>query len=88
MEANGFKVFVNLGGTQEMKKRFGIAPDMSSCHSARVGGYAIEGHVPASDIKRLLRETPAVVGLAAPACRSAPRAWTRPRTAARWRRMT
>jgi len=66
MEANGFKVFVNLGGTQEAKKRLGIPPDMVSCHTARVGGYAIEGHVPARDIKRMLSDKPNAIGLAAP----------------------
>jgi hypothetical protein len=66
MEANGFKVFVNLGGTQAAKARLGIPSSMASCHTARVAGYAIEGHVPAREIKRLLREKPAAVGLAAP----------------------
>lgn len=66
MEANGFKVFVNMGGTQAMKQRLGIPQDMASCHTAKVGGYALEGHVPAKDIKRLLREKPDAIGLAAP----------------------
>ena len=66
MEANGFKVFVNLGGTQAAKTRLGIPQNMGSCHTALVAGYAIEGHVPAREIKRLLREKPAAVGLAAP----------------------
>lgn len=66
MEANGFKVFVNTGGTQAAKQRLGIPQDMGSCHTAKVGGYALEGHVPAKDIKRLLKEKPNAVGLAAP----------------------
>lgn len=66
MEANGFKVFVNVGGTQAAKQRLGIPAAMSSCHTAKVGGYAIEGHVPAREVKRLLREKPNAVGLAAP----------------------
>jgi hypothetical protein len=66
LEANGFKVFVNLGGTNAARARLGIPANMASCHTALVGGYAIEGHVPASDIRRLLREKPAAVGLAAP----------------------
>jgi hypothetical protein len=37
-----------------------------ACHTARVGGYTIEGHVPAADIRRLLRERPAIAGLAVP----------------------
>ena len=39
---------------------------MQSCHTARVDGYTIEGHVPAADIKRLLNERPAARGLAVP----------------------
>jgi hypothetical protein len=66
MEASGFKVFVNVGGTNAAKARFGIPQNMASCHTARVAGYAIEGHVPAADIKRLLKEKPAAIGLAAP----------------------
>ena len=66
MEANGFKVFVNVGGTNAARTRLGMPRNMASCHTALVGGYAIEGHVPARDISRLLREKPAAVGLAAP----------------------
>lgn len=66
MEANGFKVFVNVGGTAAARTRLGVPPGMASCHTARVAGYAIEGHVPAREVRRLLREKPAAVGLAAP----------------------
>ena len=66
MEANGFKVFVNLGGTNATRARLGIPQNMASCHTALVGGYAIEGHVPAREVKRLLREKPVAVGLSAP----------------------
>jgi hypothetical protein len=42
-------------------------PDrLGSCHSAKVGGYVIEGHVPAADIRRLLKEKPKALGLAVP----------------------
>ncbi len=42
-------------------------PDrVGSCHTAKVGGYAIEGHVPAADVRRLLKEKPKAIGLAAP----------------------
>lgn len=48
-------------------KRAGRIPErLHSCHTAFVGGYVIEGHVPASDIQRLLREQPKVAGLAVP----------------------
>lgn len=66
LEANGFKVVVNLGGTEAARARLGIPQSMASCHTALVGGYAIEGHVPAREIKRLLREKPLAIGLAAP----------------------
>ena len=66
MEANGFKVFVNLGGTNATRARLGIPQNMASCHTALVEGYAIEGHVPAREVKRLLREKPAAIGLSAP----------------------
>jgi hypothetical protein len=48
------------------KAALGVAPALQSCHTAVVDGYVIEGHVPAADIQRLLRERPAIVGLAAP----------------------
>lgn len=66
MEANGFKVFVNLGGTNATRARLGIPQNMASCHTALVEGYAIEGHVPAREVRRLLREKPVAIGLSAP----------------------
>ena len=47
-------------------RRLGVPDDLRSCHTASVGGYAIEGHVPAADIQRLLRERPAAAGIAVP----------------------
>lgn len=44
----------------------GTPPDMASCHTARIEGYMIEGHVPAADMRRLLDERPGAVGLAVP----------------------
>ena len=44
----------------------GVTNDLTSCHTAKVGGYTIEGHVPASDIQRLLKEKPAIAGIAVP----------------------
>lgn len=49
-----------------MKARHGVPKALESCHTAVVDGYVIEGHVPADTIKRLLRERPAVAGLAVP----------------------
>ena len=49
-----------------MKSEAGIPRKLASCHTAVVGDYVIEGHVPADDIKRLLKEQPAASGLAVP----------------------
>ena len=49
------------------KSESGIPKDMTSCHTAKIGGYFIEGHVPASDIRRLIEERPDALGLAVPA---------------------
>ena len=67
LEANGFKVkTVATADMASVKRRFAVPQRLTSCHTAKVGGYVIEGHVPASAIKRLLREKPAVAGLAVP----------------------
>ena len=67
LAAAGFKVRVhdteNLGAR---KDALGIPVRLRSCHTARVGGYIVEGHVPASDIRRLLRAKPAVAGISVP----------------------
>ncbi|UWQ28352.1 DUF411 domain-containing protein [Leisingera sp. M523] len=49
-----------------MKERLGVTGDLASCHTAMAGPYVIEGHVPASDIQRLLAEQPAALGLTVP----------------------
>ncbi len=49
-----------------VKSQAGVPRQLASCHTAIIGGYVIEGHVPAADIKRLLQERPAVAGLTAP----------------------
>ncbi len=49
-----------------VKKMAGVPGELQSCHTARIDGYTIEGHVPAADIERLLRERPKVDGLAVP----------------------
>jgi hypothetical protein len=66
LQANGFTVKVNDIGNNAARARLGIPVALGSCHTAQVGGYAIEGHVPAADIRRLLREKPKAVGLAVP----------------------
>lgn len=67
VEQAGFKVEIN--DTEEMnpiKERVGVPYGKGSCHTAEVGGYFIEGHVPAEDIKRLLTERPDAKGLTVP----------------------
>ncbi len=49
-----------------IKHSYGVVPRLASCHTAVVDGYVVEGHVPAEDIRRLLKERPAVVGITAP----------------------
>jgi hypothetical protein len=44
----------------------GVTNDLASCHTAKVGNYVVEGHVPASDIQRMLKEKPAIAGIAVP----------------------
>ncbi len=67
MEANGFKVKAHdVGATAEFRERLGLPETYASCHTAKVGGYAVEGHVPARDVHRLLKEKPAAIGLAVP----------------------
>lgn len=66
LQAAGFDVRVHDSGNTAMRKRLGVEMAYASCHTARVGGYAIEGHVPAREIRRLLAERPAAIGLAVP----------------------
>lgn len=66
LESNGFAVKVNETGNSAMRQRLGIPQKLGSCHTALVGGYAIEGHVPAADIQRLLKDKPQAIGLTVP----------------------
>lgn len=67
LEDNGFDVkSKNVKDVIPYKIKYGVTPQLASCHTAVIDGYTIEGHVPASDIKRLLREKPAVQGLSVP----------------------
>ncbi len=67
LEQNGFTVKqVELDDLSEIKAQAGISQRLASCHTAIIGRYAIEGHVPAADIKRLVAEKPEVAGLTAP----------------------
>jgi hypothetical protein len=67
MRKAGFSVEVrDTDNLEPVKKRLGIPYGKGSCHTAEVGGYFAEGHVPAEDIKRLLTERPAAKGLTLP----------------------
>jgi len=67
LEANGFDVEpVDVTDLRLVKSIAGIAPEQASCHTARIGDYVIEGHVPAADIRRLLSEHPEARGLTVP----------------------
>ena len=66
LEDDGFAVKVNETGNNAVRAKLGIPAKLGSCHTALVGGYAIEGHVPARDIRRLLKEKPEAVGLSVP----------------------
>lgn len=67
MRDAGFEVRVTeLDDLEPLKSAHGIPTDLASCHTALIGGYAIEGHVPAADVARLLKERPEAAGLAVP----------------------
>ena len=66
LQASGFKVEVRDVGNTAARKRLGMPEPLGSCHTATVGGYVIEGHVPAADIRRLLKERPVALGLSVP----------------------
>jgi hypothetical protein len=69
LQANGFKVQKkDVFGKQftDVKSKYGVPHRLYSCHTAVIDGYVIEGHVPADLIKRMLKERPAIIGLAVP----------------------
>ena len=67
MEENGYVVQVkDVNDLAPVKAQYHIPAALQSCHTAIVDGYVIEGHVPATEIERLLQERPDIVGLAVP----------------------
>lgn len=67
MRQSGFTVQIeDVASLDTVKAEQGVPPSLSSCHTAIVDGYVIEGHVPAEDVRRLLAERPNVAGLAVP----------------------
>ena len=65
MQKAGFKTTVTESA-QRMQNTPGVPASVRSCHTAKVGGYLVEGHVPAADVKKMLQERPRIVGIAAP----------------------
>lgn len=66
MEKSGFRFSVHEVGNTAMRQRLKVPMALGSCHTALVGRYAIEGHVPAKDVQRLLKEKPDAIGLTVP----------------------
>ena len=67
MQEAGWRLTVHETGNTAMRARLKIPAELGSCHTALIGGYAFEGHVPAREVQRLLKERPAgAVGLAVP----------------------
>ena len=67
LEKNGFVTRpVNITNAEAIKSQFGVPSELATCHTAQVGDYVIEGHVPATAIKRLMIEKPKATGLGVP----------------------
>ena len=67
LRANGLKVTVTeVASVAEFRAKYGVPNNLASCHTGVVNGYAVEGHVPAREIKKMLDEKPKAVGLAVP----------------------
>ncbi len=69
LHQSGFKVAtedVTAGALMRFKLDNGVSPKLAACHTGRVQGYTIEGHVPAKEVARLLKERPEAVGLTVP----------------------
>ena len=67
LQAAGFVVTVDrTKDLRSARERLGVPADLAACHTAEVGGYVLEGHVPAVAVRRLLEKRPAAIGLAVP----------------------
>ena len=66
MEKAGFEVKVHDVGNSAVRAKLGLPQRLGSCHTALVGGYLIEGHVPAADVHKLLKEKPKALGITVP----------------------
>ncbi len=69
LQASGFEVEahdIDQDKLTALAREAGVTDDLQSCHTAKVGRYVVEGHVPAADIHRMLKERPAIAGISAP----------------------
>lgn len=66
MEKAGFAVTVHDVGNNAVRAKLGLPQNLGSCHTALVGGYLVEGHVPAADVHKLLKEKPKALGITVP----------------------
>ena len=67
LQQNGFKVNAHdVEDVPAVRQKLGMPDRLGSCHTAKIGGYLVEGHVPAADIQRLLKEKPKALGLSVP----------------------
>ena len=67
LEQNGFKVEVmDMPDLSSVKAKYGVKPELQACHTAVVGNYVVEGHVPADLILKMINEKPAIAGIAVP----------------------
>lgn len=67
LEQNGFKVeLINTTAMADIKQKYGIPERLEGCHTALIGDYVVEGLVPAKFVQQLLRERPAIKGIALP----------------------
>ena len=67
MRANGFRVAVtDVAQIGPVKQTHGVPSDVATCHTGKIGNYFVEGHVPAEDVRRLMRERPDIIGIAVP----------------------
>jgi hypothetical protein len=69
LRKNGFQVEVHdvsAAQVRAISQSAGLADEHTSCHTAKIGNYIVEGHVPAADIQKMLKEKPAIAGIAAP----------------------
>ncbi|MGE5466726.1 MAG: DUF411 domain-containing protein [Ignavibacteria bacterium] len=67
MKRNGFDVNIHdVADVNAVRAQYGMPQKYAACHTASVGGYVVEGHVPAADVRRLLAEMPRAIGIAVP----------------------